>query len=309
MLTIVMYHYVRDLLRTKFPRIKALLTSEFEGQLDHIARKFTVVGEPAVRAAWRDGADLPQDACWLTFDDGYIDHFDTVLPRLVERGWPASFFPCSGPVFAGRLLDVHRIQFILAATDDVSQLPDALDRELDGLRACGVSLPAPLELRGQHYQPNAWDGPDVNYFKRLLQVALPESVRTEIAGKMFQRFVTMDERAFAADLYMTVEQMRQMTSAGMSFGGHGHWHRWMGRSSLVEQTEEIEQSVRLIERIGPCSGWTMCYPYGSYNADTLRLLAGAGAALGITTMATPAMREHAAMELPRLDTRHLPCRA
>ena len=36
--TIVMYHYVRELNQTKYPRIKALLKSEFENQLRYFEK-------------------------------------------------------------------------------------------------------------------------------------------------------------------------------------------------------------------------------------------------------------------------------
>ena len=36
MLTIVMYHYVRDLRRSRFPGIKGLSLDAFEGQLEYL---------------------------------------------------------------------------------------------------------------------------------------------------------------------------------------------------------------------------------------------------------------------------------
>jgi hypothetical protein len=37
-LTIVMYHFVRDLARSRYPAIKALTVDAFRGQLDYLAR-------------------------------------------------------------------------------------------------------------------------------------------------------------------------------------------------------------------------------------------------------------------------------
>ena len=37
--TIVMYHYVRDLERTRYPEIKGLDAKKFRGQLMHIRRQ------------------------------------------------------------------------------------------------------------------------------------------------------------------------------------------------------------------------------------------------------------------------------
>ena len=53
MLTIVMYHCVRDLPRTRFPRIKGLLTEKFEGQLDYISGRYSLCSLKQVLAASR----------------------------------------------------------------------------------------------------------------------------------------------------------------------------------------------------------------------------------------------------------------
>ena len=83
-LTIVMYHYVRDLPRTRYPRIKGRTIEEFEGQLDYIQQHYTVTTTRAVVEASRGGRPLPPNACLLTFDDGFLDHYTTVFPRLLR---------------------------------------------------------------------------------------------------------------------------------------------------------------------------------------------------------------------------------
>ena len=65
---------------------------EFDGQLDYITRHYRVCDTRAVLAAARGEGPLPPNACLLTFDDGLLDHFTTVFPRLVERGLPGSFY-------------------------------------------------------------------------------------------------------------------------------------------------------------------------------------------------------------------------
>ncbi len=336
-LTIVMYHYVRDLERSRFARIKGLTVERFEAQLDHIARHYTVVGEAQVSRFHRDrarpgGAEpLPPNACWLTFDDGFVDHFDTVLPRLVDRGWTGSFYPAAGPVLTGRLLDVHRVHFVLASVEDATAVYDAVVREVEQLGPGGLAahppgapgpdrdqtrpaapvpsvVPTLSELRAEYFKPNRFDGPEVNFVKRVLQAGLPEEVRSEICARLFARFVSADEADFAAGLYMSIEQLRQMASAGMSIGGHGFRHRWLGELEADQQAIEIDRSLELLKRVqGPRQRpWSMSYPYGSYNARTLELLGQAGCSIGLTTRVGVARPADPPLELPRLDTNDLP---
>jgi len=42
-LTIVMYHYVRDIKRSKYPRIKGLEISGFVRQLDYLIDNYNIV--------------------------------------------------------------------------------------------------------------------------------------------------------------------------------------------------------------------------------------------------------------------------
>ena len=42
-----------------------------------------------------DAGNIPENSCLLTFDDGYKDHIDYVLPELMKRKLQGSFFPLS----------------------------------------------------------------------------------------------------------------------------------------------------------------------------------------------------------------------
>src|SRR5262249_13521178 len=108
---------------------------------------------------------------------------------------------------------------------------------------------------------------------------------------------------------VTVEQLREMTEAGMHVGGHGGSHRWLDRLSGDEQRHEISESGRLLAAIGSdnASHFTFCYPYGGYNADTLALLRARTCQAALTVLPELASVERDRMlELPRLDTNDLP---
>ena len=114
-LTVVMYHYVRDRARNRYPGLKVRSVEEFDGQLDYITRHYRVCDTRAVLAAARGEGPLPPNACLLTFDDGLLDHFTTVFPRLVERGLPGSFYVPVAAVESRRGLGTHKNQIVLAA--------------------------------------------------------------------------------------------------------------------------------------------------------------------------------------------------
>ena len=306
-LSIVMYHYVRDLARTRYPAIKGRDLAAFRGQLDYIARHHTVVTAGQVVAAVKGGESLPDDAAWLTFDDGYSDHYSAVFPLLHERGWQGSFFPSASTVLYGDLLDVNRIHFILAAQPDAQPVLAAIRRFVEERRCDGVVRPFDEYWRDLA-QPSRFDPAEVVFIKRMLQQGLPEDLRNELTRNLFERYVSVDPAAFAGELYMTADQLRTMIRCGMYVGSHGARHYWLDRLDPARQAAEVDASLDFLEALGaPTEDWVMCYPYGAYNGTLLPLLKERGCAVGLTTrvaVARPGVDD--ALALPRLDTNDLP---
>ena len=122
-LTIVTYHYVRNMAASAFPGIRGLTVDRFRGQLEYVQNHYQLVVAEQLLAALEDGGEaLPPKAALLTFDDGYADHYANVLPVLQERGLKAAFFPPGRSVRERRVLDVHKVHFILASAGDTAAL-------------------------------------------------------------------------------------------------------------------------------------------------------------------------------------------
>ncbi len=285
-----MYHYVRD-----GARVHARTTAELEGQLDHIARAYTVVGLDAVRTrSW------PDDACLLTFDDGLVEHLDVVAPALARRGMTGVFCAPGAAVVERRVLDVQKSQFVLAASDDHA----ALARRVFEL--------APDEdeaaLRERWTLHHRYDPPEKVLVKRLLQDGLPDSARRRVLDTLFAELVSDDEHAFAGGLYLDLDGVRELRAMGMELAGHGWEHRRLALLDEAGQREEIDGSVSLLEAaLGERPReWAMCFAYGSRDETSLRLLRERGCAVGLTTEPRVATREDDLLQLPRLDTNDVP---
>ena len=109
--TIVMYHYVRDLQHSRYPAIKGLSLERFHRQLDHIQAHYTpVTVEDVLDALSSAKKEMPSNPILLTFDDGYSDHFLNVFPQLDARGIQGCFFPPGQAVLEHRqgIRDVDR---------------------------------------------------------------------------------------------------------------------------------------------------------------------------------------------------------
>lgn len=303
---IIMYHYVRPIAGSEWSGLKGRETVEFRGQLDWLRKNRTIVAMEDVVAAWNHGATLPDDAALLTFDDGLRDHHDIVLPILEAEGVSAAFFPPSGPLVDSRVLDVHRIQFVLAAGAD----PVILARELDEL-IIARGLGDVAALRARFARPSRWDPAETVYVKRVLQRGLPAAARRDLTGDLFARFVSSDETGFAAELYCGAEELRNLHEAGMHLGSHTHSHGWLTDLEAETVRDELLRSLGPLREAGVRTedGWTLSYPYGGFDEVTVAVARGLGCHLAVGMEVREAeVATDDPLRLPRLNTNDLPLR-
>ena len=311
-LTVVMYHYVRDLKYSRYPSIKGLDVTLFKEQVAFLKKHYSFVTVEEVIAATQGIHKLPSHPILLTFDDAYIDHFTYAFPILKNEGVQGAFYAPVKAVTQHKVLDVNKIHFILASTPEekMSSLLKEIALLLDKYREVYH-----LESFEFYYKKLAhldrFDTKEVIFVKRLLQVELVEELRNIITTELFKKIVGVEEAAFSRELYMSEEQMKCMVSAGMHIGSHGYDHYWLGSLPKEKQEVEIKESLKFIENIGgDIKHWTICYPYGNYNDDTIALLKENHCALGFTTEVKLAdinnqMGDNV-FKIPRLDTNDLP---
>ena len=307
-LTIVAYHYVRELAYTRYPEIKGLLTSQFKEQLLYLEKYYSFVTVDDCLNSLNNGIPLPSNSCLLTFDDGFIDHFLTVFPILEEKGIQGCFFPPAKAILFNEVLDVHKIHFILAVTHkNLDLLIKDVFSFLDKYRT-KYQLEDANHYFSKLASKDPYDSKEVVFVKRLLQAELAEDVRKLITDKLFQKYVTKDEKSFSRELYMDVEQIKCMCRNGMYIGSHGFGHYWIDKLSTKRQEEEIDESIKFLELVNATTNnWVMCYPYGAYNQTIIEILKKKSCAFALTTNVDIArFSKNNLYMLERLDTNDLP---
>lgn len=306
-LTLVMYHYVRPAPDRHGFTVKGFTPAEFEGQLDYIARHYTVCSLRDLVSAAHGEAPLPARPCVLTFDDGLIEHARYVWPSLRSRGWTGAFFASAQATLERRFLDVHRIHLLLAAGIDPHRLKVEL---VSMIRAIDdPAVPSPEELWSRYGHASRFDTAEVIFFKRVLQKGLPQHVRVPVVAELFRRHIAADEAALADEFYLSLEDLRAMAADGMEIGGHGIHHEWLDVASDLERAREIHGTVDLLRQVHNGhmpDRWFFAYPYGAYERRTLDLLRSAGCSAAVTVKVDLARVGTPLLELPRLDANDLP---
>lgn len=313
-LTVVMYHFVRDLKHSRFPRIKGITPTMFHEQVLYFKKHYNfVTAEQLIDAYYNDNtASLPAHPVLLTFDDAYIDQFTNVFPILMKEHVQGCFYAPVKSITEHSVLDPNKIHFILAATPDdkIPQLIDEIHLQLDAYKD-EYNLSDFDYYYNKLAQANRLDTKEVIFIKRLLQVELEESLRKKIINCIFQKVLDTDEATFSRELYMNIDQMRCMVQCGMHVGSHGFDHYWLNSLNKEKQTFEIESSLKYLKECGvDMNNWTMCYPYGAYNQDTIDVLKGHNCKFGLTTRVDTVdmskVQGDNIFKLPRFDTIDFP---
>lgn len=299
--TIVFYHYVRDVERTPFPGIKALSVADFTAQVNWLQARFEIIDGAMFERAVRGETGFDRPTALLTFDDGFVDHYEHCFPLLRSRGLGGIFF-LAGVTLGDHptLLNVHKTHFLLSqlGVDRFAKyVAAALERE-------GVPVPAARgrEREGIYRYDEA---PDVQ-IKRILNYEAPYPVADRVLSTLFEHHVGESD-AFARTLYLSAGQVREMAQGGMTFGFHTETHPVLSRLDRERQRAELRGGPSVIRDLTGQNTVSFCYPYGfshTYNADTLCVLEECGYSMAFNTVRREALigREHR-YELPRFDTR------
>ena len=305
-LTVVMYHYVRNIEESRYPEIKGLELDFFIKQLSFFKENYNVVGMEDVILSL-GGESLPPKPLLLTFDDGYAEHFNLVYPALRDFDVQGSFFVPVKAIVEHELLDVNKIHFILASLHNVNDI-------VDDIRLDVLTYKNQFNLKGfddyfdELALANRFDTKEVIFVKRMLQHALPEELRNLLSSKYFEKYVGMNEKVFAKELYMNESQIKQLVRDGMHVGCHGYDHYWWNKLDGDSLASELMKSKEFLTSMGcDMSQWTACYPYGSSSDSVVKELEFQGCKLAFTTEVKVAeIDNHSKLLIPRLDTNDFP---
>ena len=297
--TIVFYHYVRDVERTPFPGIKALSVSGFAAQLDWLQSRFDVLDGLTFERAVLAGSRFDRPTALLTFDDGFVDHYEHVFPLLRSRGLGGIFFVVGSALSNPPVLaNVHKTHFLLSHLG-----AERFAREAEAALAAEGESGAAASGRDGIYRYD--EAPDVR-IKRILNYETPYPVANRVLEALFTRFIG-DSAAFARELYLSPGQIREMARGGMTFGFHTQSHPVLSRLDREAQRRELVDGVQLVRDVTGQESVSFCYPYGfphTYDGTTLETLQATGYSMAFNTVRREAMiGQEPRYELPRFDTR------
>ena len=235
----------------------------FERQMRYVAAHYHVVPldqllDPSVSS--RDGKPLAA----ITFDDGYKNVYRVAYPVLRQLGLPATVFVIPDFSLHGRMPWWERLRALVAGTRrPVAIVP------IQGMRRY-----VPLITVGDREE-------------LLVQLAaelhrVPPEAREESLTRLAAD-LGAEERSQPRSAPLSVDELREMISGGITVGSHGRSHDSFLHLSYQALFAELTESKQILELVtGQPVTW-LAYPYGDYSGTSIDAVRRAGYRGAVTT--------------------------
>lgn len=283
---ILMFHRIQPVARVAFGladsyrlRGTSLTPVEFERVLDDAG---PVLPLRAVEDALRAGEDPPPGVV-LTFDDGYREHLDHVVPLLASRGATGTFYIATG---------LHGAGCAVAVVDAWYWLLDHARRPV-----ASVELPDGRVFRGRLDTESSKREWITGTPKQALLRASPVAQQQLLVGLALELDCALPAD-LAERLYLKPEEWSRVVARGMRLGAHSVTHPRLTQLAPPGLAEEVEESMRVV---AACAGPApFAYPDGEHDQRVLAGVRDAGATSAVTCERGVVTRGVDLMRLPRI---------
>ena len=266
-LSIITYHFIKK----KFLKdngLKFLEIKKFIKQIDYIKKKYSVLDPEEAKYLLKNNLPLNKKCCWLTFDDGYREHYDVAFQELEKRKIRGSFFPVVTTIVEKKILDVNKIQFILSELDKDFLLKE-IEKYYEHKNKSKITFSdfiKKIDLKTR------FDDKKTFLIKRLLQKVLPESYRSSLVESFFTKYLKNNKKEDYKNIYLKISHLKEMHNNKHEIGIHSYSHPHLNSLSEVRQKIQIDSSIKFLKQNNLMQkDLTINYPYGSYNSITKKI--------------------------------------
>jgi len=268
-LTIITYHYIREINKAN-KGLKFLSIKNFIKQLDYLNKSYHIVTPDEAKFMLKHKR-FNNKFCWLTFDDGYKEHYDIVFHELEKRKLKGSFFPVVKCTTQKEILAVNKIQFIIAKIDKdlvLKKIQNYYDKKfINGLDFNKFIKTLDLNYRFE------FDNKKTILIKRLLQKSLPEKDRIYLTNYFFNKYIKTKTDINFKEMYLSISNLKEMHSNGHEIGLHSYDHQHLDILPEHKQKFQINKSINFLKKNNlMIKDLTLNYPYGSNNSITRKII-------------------------------------
>lgn len=217
------YHCVSD---DNLPHIKHIIqyknTKQFEEDLDNLSKYFQFVSWSEFKDFVKGNFKPLKKIALLTFDDGFREFYDTVLPVLERKGIYACNF--INPAF----IDNQELMFRCKASLIIDEAEKEKTADPEIYRMLSMENPSK-----EYFKQKVLN---INYHQRNLLDQLTEKMGIDCDAYLREHTP-----------YLTTEQLKTLTQKGYGISSHSWDHPKYGELSLKEQMESTYRTFNYLK--------------------------------------------------------------
>ncbi len=226
-LVVPYYHMVSD---TRVPHVSHLYRfrtiAEFTSDLEFLLRRFKPVTLSDIVDALNGTRALGRSCFHLTFDDGFREMHEIVMPILQRTGVPATFFLNTAFLDGGGLAHHNALSVLLDRFQSrQARLDRASLRRMESLLPAARSDCATLRARVL----------SIRYAQKSLVRSLAEILDLDL-----------DQYVRETRPYLSSKQVGTLLDEGFSIGAHSHDHPLYADLPLFQQLAQTRMSMELL---------------------------------------------------------------
>jgi peptidoglycan/xylan/chitin deacetylase (PgdA/CDA1 family) len=274
-----MYHFVSsDKDSFLFKNMQGVTISEFEKQLSILTKNGLGLMEEDIKNAALTN-DYPEDKYfYLTFDDGFKQHYNNVYPVLKDYGIQASFFVPTMALETGIIPTVEKqrlLQYNLFS--EYQEFLGCFCRQSRNYMKSNKRQehfypePENIENSASYLKEYSFYSNEERFFRKLRNEYLSIKEFTGIIDIMFGKFYN-DDKQFIDEYYMSISDLKDMNKNGMIIGGHSYSHPFLNKIPVSEMQIEIDKSIKYLRNTVANDINSFAYPYGAFDDNIVEHL-------------------------------------
>ncbi len=241
------YHVISD---TPVPHIEHLYpvktSNAFEQDLIWLKENTSPIGYPELVAHFSSGQKLPQNAAFISFDDGFRQCYDVVYPLLLKHEVPCIFFLTTDWIDNRTLFFRSKISLALNALAKLSP-----EKRKEALANLNPGLGSPLgELEFTQWLKTHKDPASADFDGICAALGIDTG-----------RYLAENRP------YLNRAQIKEMQAGGFVFGAHSCNHTKFLLLSPDEQVRQIVDSCRVVQEITGSNEVPFAFPFSGENVS------------------------------------------